>query len=288
MNVARPQRHRSRTRDFVTPEGVNLRLRLAGGSERAIAFAIDAAIIVVALITLTILASAVLSGGGGSAAAIIWLIGFFLLRNFWFIGFESGQRGATPGKRLMKLRVVARDGARLTGGAVVVRNAMREIEVFLPLQFLAVEAATSDLDALIGLLGLAWSGLFLFFPLLNRDRMRIGDLLAGTWVVHVPEARLLPDLAATQDAGPRRRFDERALRLYGIYELQTLEKVLRQGREDSISRVAATIRAKAEIPDDGEDDAAFLNDYYAALVAYLESELVMGRPTDTKHGRRAT
>ena len=28
-------------------------------------------------------------------------------------------RGATPGKRLMGLRVVARDGARLTGGAVI-------------------------------------------------------------------------------------------------------------------------------------------------------------------------
>ena len=46
-----------------------------------------------------------------------------------------GGRGATPGKRMLGLRVVARDGARLTGGAVIARNAMREIEVFLPLSF---------------------------------------------------------------------------------------------------------------------------------------------------------
>src|SRR3546814_4149078 len=56
----------------------------------------------------------------------IWMLGGFLLRNFWFIGFEMGQRAATPGKRLMGIRVVARDGGRLTADAVVARNLIRE------------------------------------------------------------------------------------------------------------------------------------------------------------------
>src|SRR3546814_5288321 len=47
---------------------------------------------------------------GASAVAILWLLGFFVLRNGWFTLFEMGGRGATPGKRLMGLRVVARDG----------------------------------------------------------------------------------------------------------------------------------------------------------------------------------
>ena len=64
-----------------------------------------------------------------------------MLRNGWFTLFEMGGRGATPGKRLLGLRVVARDGARLTGGAVIARNAMREIEVFLPLSFLRSQAS---------------------------------------------------------------------------------------------------------------------------------------------------
>ena len=32
-------------------------------------------------------------------AAIIWLLGFFLLRNFYFTLFEMRARAATPGKR---------------------------------------------------------------------------------------------------------------------------------------------------------------------------------------------
>ena len=36
--------------------------------------------------------------------------------------FEMGPRGATPGKRLLKMRVASRDGGRLTPEAVVARN----------------------------------------------------------------------------------------------------------------------------------------------------------------------
>jgi uncharacterized RDD family membrane protein YckC len=60
------------------------------------------------------------------------MLGFFMLRTFWFIGFELGSRAATPGKRLMGIRVVARDGGRLTADAVVARNLIRELELFLP------------------------------------------------------------------------------------------------------------------------------------------------------------
>src|SRR3546814_12137383 len=67
----------------------------------------------------------------------IWMLGGFLLRNFWFIGFELGQRAATPGKRLMGIRVVARDGGRLTADAVVARNLIRELELFLPLTMIS-------------------------------------------------------------------------------------------------------------------------------------------------------
>src|SRR3546814_9024800 len=60
---------------------------------------------------------------------------------FWFIGFELGSRAATPGKRLMGIRVVARDGGRLTADAVVARNLIRELELFLPLMMLGAGAS---------------------------------------------------------------------------------------------------------------------------------------------------
>jgi uncharacterized RDD family membrane protein YckC len=273
----RPRGLLTMRRSFVTPEGVDLKLELGSAGSRAAAFMLDAMMIVGMLILMTIAIGLMVVASKQEWLAILWLLGFFVLRNGWFSLFEMGGRGATPGKRLMGLRVVARDGARLTGGAVIARNAMREIEVFLPLSFLGEQAAQGTADAFLTLFALLWSGIFLFFPLFNRDRLRIGDLIAGTWVVRSSGASLGADLVAPGDFERRRRtFSEAALGLYGVYELQTLEDVLRGGHGDAIHTVARTIRDKAGIEDDG-DDYGFLSDYYAALCARLERGLLVGR-----------
>jgi uncharacterized RDD family membrane protein YckC len=271
---------RSPRRRFVTPEGVDLQLELGSAGARAGAFLIDVLLLVVALIALTAGAVYLFVAGRAEIVAIIWLIGFFVLRNGWFTLFEMGGRGATPGKRIVGLRVVARDGARLTGGAVIARNALREIEIFLPLSFLGMQTAQGVADTFLTLFALSWSGNFLFFPLFNRDRLRVGDLVAGTWVVRTSRAKLAVDLAAAAPA-ERRSFTTAALDLYGIRELQTLEEVLRTGRPDALATVAAIIRAKADLRDDG-DDRGFLSDYYAALCARLERGLQTGHRREDK------
>jgi uncharacterized RDD family membrane protein YckC len=268
---------KSLRRQFVTPEGVDLKLDLAGAGERACAFLIDVCIIVGVLLAMTIALLFGLPAAGEVASpslTIIWLLGFFVLRNAWFTVFELSGRGATVGKRLLGLRVVARDGSRLTAGAVIVRNAMREIELFLPISFVTANQVSSRVDAFTYLLALAWVGVFLFFPLFNRDRLRVGDLLAGTWVVHTVKATLAPDLTAAERV--RRVFPDAALNLYGVFELQTLENVLRRENDEAIATVAGSIRAKAGLADDG-DDYGFLTDYYAALCARLERNAVLGR-----------
>ena len=270
---------RSPRRRFVTPEGVDLRLELASAGARAGAFAIDVVMIVLILVIATLAAIYVFVAGRAEIAGILWLIGFFALRNGWFALFEMGARGATPGKRLLGLRVVARDGARLTGGAVIARNAMREIEVFLPLSFLGAQTAQGTADGFLTVFALAWTGIFLFFPLFNRDRLRVGDLMAGTWVVQSARDTLAADLSSHER--PRRRFPDAALDLYGVFELQTLESVLRSGGDDAVATVAATIRAKAGLPDE-HDDRAFLHDYYEALCARLERGLLVGRRRENK------
>jgi hypothetical protein len=165
---------------------------------------------------------------------------------------------------------------------VIARNAMREIEVFLPLSFLGMQAAEGLADTFLVLFALLWSGIFLFFPLFNRDRLRVGDLVGGTWVVRTDKAALTADLVGTAFQ-PRRTFSAAALNLYGIYELQTLEEVLRNENPEAIITVAHAIRAKAGIPDDG-DDYAFLSDYYAALCAHLERQLMVGQRRESKLG----
>jgi len=61
-------------------------------------------------------------------------------------------------------------------------------------------------------------------PLWNRQRLRIGDLVAGTMVVQTPAGALLDEVGADADAVA---FTPAQLDVYGVYELQVLEGLLR-------------------------------------------------------------
>ena len=249
-----------RRRVVVTPEGVPLEFLLAPRGSRAAALAIDFLLIglvmVVTSAALLYLGIGVFGLSGiegrrdavGSALqfiGVVWIAAMFLLRNAWFAGFELGPRGATPGKRSQRIRVAARDGGRLTAEMVIARNLLRDVELFLPASLLL---ATKDGGGDMGPAGLAAAGWFLIFalfPLFNRDALRAGDLIAGTWVVEAPRTRLAPALSRSV-AGPSAgyRFDEAALAAYGEYELQVLERVLREGRGESLVAVYQRICAK--------------------------------------------
>ena len=269
-------------RALITPEGIDLKVRIASAGERASAFMIDAALILACLILLTLLAlgAAFLTKTmGGEFVMVVWLLGAFLLRNAWFIVFELGPYAATPGKRALGLRVAARNGGRLTAEAVFARNAMRELEVFLPLSFLLSGGSGGDVSSWMYLLGVTWSGVFVLFPLFNRDRLRPGDLIAGTWVVHAPKRTLLRDLASDSSASDGRfAFTRAQVEAYGVKELHVLEDVLRQGDRRVMQAVADRIRRKIGwIEGREEADGDFLSAYYAALRGRLESRLLFGK-----------
>lgn len=276
-----------RRRTLVTPEGVDLQLRLADGGQRAGAFILDLLIMTGLLLLLTLAAGSLAAGlgvQGLSLGIIIWLLGFFLLRNFYFILLEMGPRAATWGKRAVRIRVVARSGDRLTADRVIARNLMREIEIYLPLSFITFNATSGAGGGLATLAGLGWTLIFLLFPLFNKDRLRVGDLLAGTWVVQAPLHRLSVDALAAQPAGDAFRFTDEQLEVYGIYELQTLEEVLRHNHPESIAAVAQTIRAKIGFADGGED-RSFLESYYGAMRIRMERGLLFGKRREDKHDR---
>lgn len=277
--MAKPRDNR---RTFVTPEGVDLRLELATLGERAGAFLLDILFVLAALIALTILAVSSLRFGRVEAVSAIWLLGFFALRNGWFTAFELGARGATPGKRILKLRVIARDGSRLGGPAVVARNALRELELFLPLTFLFSLVGQGAATVAIGVAGLVWTGVFVLFPAFNRDRLRAGDLIAGTWVVRVPRPRLGASMAREE---PAYAFTDAQLGAYGELELRTLEEVLRRQDELALAVVASTIRTRIGWNGPEGDEGAFLQAYYAALGQRLERNLLFGKRRADKHAR---
>jgi uncharacterized RDD family membrane protein YckC len=270
-------------RAFVTSEGVDLRLNLGRVGERAAAFIIDCMIMLAALITLTIAAMFAFVGSGAAEMVIIvWLLGFFVLRNGYFIAFELGMRAATPGKRIMKLRVVARDGGRLTGEAVVARNAMRELEFFLPLTFFGYQGAESGFDVATWLFGFGTAAAFLVFPLFNRDNLRVGDLIAGTWVVRQPRRELGHNLVLHGRSDSSLVFTDAQLDAYGEFELQKLEEVLRREDAASVVVVAQAIRGRIGWTQGG-DELEFLRAYYKALCERLERNMLFGKRRADKH-----
>jgi uncharacterized RDD family membrane protein YckC len=276
-------------RTFVTPEGVDLKLDIASIGERAGAMMFDLVVIVVTLVLFTIFLVLLLGRGGAAvdqAVVMVWLLGFFLLRNGWFTAFELGPRAATPGKRLMKLRVVARDGSRLRGHQVVARNAMRELELFLPLSFMAFQNSQGAADFATGLFGLLWTGIFALFPMFNRDRLRVGDLIAGTWVVRVPRRQLNQSVAApVAPERARYSFTDAQLSVYGEFELQKLEEVLRRNDDYAMIVVARTIRERLGMPSAEGDEHAFLEAYYTALCQRLERNMLFGKRKKDKYQR---
>lgn len=276
----------SRVRSLVTPEGVDLKVRIADAGARAGAFLLDAFIIILVGIGISFVAISGLGGFGLEGAQplyIVWLVLIFLLRNAYFLAFEAGRRAATPGKRIVGIRVVSRDGSGLAIDQVVARNLMREIEVFLPVSILLARAGGGLADTLTNVFGAVWALSFALFLLFNRDRMRIGDLLAGTWVIEAPKRALAEDLAQSAKDMRKFRFTPAQLDAYGIAELHKLEEVLRGTNDSAIRTVAETIARKIGTGREADEPRAFLTAYYAELRPHLERKLLLGKRRVDKH-----
>jgi uncharacterized RDD family membrane protein YckC len=278
-----------RFREIVTPEGVPIPVELASYGERAAAFLLDLFFWLVASIVLVILLVALLSAlplDGATGIIVISVLAFtsFFIRNLYFIHFELAWQGATPGKRLLGLRVVDRAGGPLLPGAVIARNLTREMEAFLPLGLLlAVGGAAAWQNLMLG----AWLLAFAALPLFNRDRLRGGDFIAGTMVIAVSKRALSSDLAeATADF----TFTARQLGIYGAFELQILEELLRAAPSDDTTRLRREVCDKIcrKIGWQGvvgeADTDRFLRDFYIAERAHLERAQLFGKGREDKSG----
>jgi uncharacterized RDD family membrane protein YckC len=282
-------------REIPTPEGVPLRFELAIAGDRAGAFLIDAAIIAVTLFLLLLCAS-VLGIFEAEASLALSHLALFLIRNFYFSGLEILWGGRTIGKRLLGLQVIDGSGRALRVEALFARNLTREVEVFLPLAVvLGGSEIVAGMNAAWRVGTILWVLFFALFPFFNRDRLRLGDLFAGTLVVRSPRPALLPDLVSAKGAPSAVAqpgaiaFAREHLDAYGIYELQVLEKVLRQR-----STPAETLRAVAEkiVEKTGwtgriGDSRRFLEAFYRAQRAHLEGRLLLGDRREDKSAAEA-
>jgi uncharacterized RDD family membrane protein YckC len=280
-----------RQRLVVTPEGVPVRFTVAAGGDRAGAFALDFLFVVLSVIAFVV--GVAFSGMGGDLVGALGLLFLFVATTLYFPLFELGWQGQTPGKRLLRLRVVDARGGPLAAEAVVARNLMREMELWLPLKVLVgltIGLALIDSRGWWLLAAVVWIFLFSLFPLFNKDRLRVGDLVAGTFVIRAPAVSLLEDLTTAQRAQVGAyAFTEAQLDVYGAYELQVLESVLRgaggPGFAEQVRTVAEKIRARIGWEGQAPDGVAFLRAFYAAQRGRLERRMLFGKRRASKHDR---
>jgi uncharacterized RDD family membrane protein YckC len=284
-----------RGREVVTPEGVPVRFVLATGGDRAGAFVLDLLFMAVGYVLLALSTCGVSAATGFDVGGAYAFIGLFLV-GMYFVIVELAWKGQTLGKRLLKLRTVDAHGGPLTAEALIARNLMREIELWLPAKLLVglalggTELIGGDKPGLWVLGSLLWIFVCALVPLFNKDRLRIGDLVAGTVVIRRPAAPLLVDLTTSLLARSGEYvFTEAQLDVYGAYELQVLESVLRglggAGFADQVRTVAEKIRARIGWEAPVRDDVAFLRAFYAAQRGRLERRMLFGKRRASKHDR---
>lgn len=182
----------------ITTEKVPFTYRVAGLGSRLLAWLVDTLLIillsVVGLTVGTVLEIGRAEGHGVAAA----LIALFALHTLYFWLFEWLWHGQTPGKRWLGIRVIQVKGTGVSFVQAGVRNVLRFVDGMPgPLLF-------PSLAALLLFFGLpGFYALGLVAASCNREQRRLGDLAAGTLVVHV-ESKAKPTWArhdGTSEAG---------------------------------------------------------------------------------------
>ena len=159
----------ARRAELELPEEINLQLEVANVGSRSLAILADIALCGIGLLAVYALTFLVgretatdwFSRLGASAVQIALFLVVFGIQWIYFNFFEWLWNGQTPGKRLLHLRVIKADGTPVSGVDVLLRNISRPIDTFGPM----------------GLIGL----IMIF---LSPRAQRVGDLMAGTLVIH--------------------------------------------------------------------------------------------------------
>jgi uncharacterized RDD family membrane protein YckC len=154
--------------NIATPEQVELQFSVAGIGSRFVAVLLDhliqIAFYIVAIFVFAFIGAA--DAGPKVNPMDKWFIALFIALNFCLIWgyytlFEAFWHGQTPGKHVMKLRVIKDSGRQITLFEAMTRNLLRFVD-YLPALYL------------IGVITM----------LCNKRHQRLGDLAAGTIVIH--------------------------------------------------------------------------------------------------------
>jgi uncharacterized RDD family membrane protein YckC len=225
-----------------TPENVTFDYDVAGIGSRFLAALVDTALIflaqgllVGAFILVAILAfdTDIFDGEAfGWVLAILGILSFLFLWGY-YIFFEILWNGQTPGKRWVGLRVIRMDGTPITATEAVIRNLVRIIDL-LPSGY----------------------GVGVVTMFISVNSRRVGDLVAGTLVVHDREVTAMNSISPAMVNTWVSKSDVPEgfpLEKLSQYELQVIEEFLSRRRELSnrvqlAQHILTSILTRLEIP----------------------------------------
>jgi uncharacterized RDD family membrane protein YckC len=224
-----------------TPEQIPLEFALAGVGSRFLAIAFDTLLQAFAFGLLAIVAVASRFVAAGAWPSVgPWVLGALILAGFvvysgYFAVFESIWSGQTPGKRLVALRVIDVSGRPVTVYAALIRNVLR------------------ILDQIPGIYAVG-----IISVVVTKRNQRLGDLAAGTVVVHERTEAVAPqsDAPATATRHGAHRLEPGELVLIEGF-LRRREELDPWVRLQSARRIAERMKARLEL-ESTEDDEKLL------------------------------
>ena len=147
-----------RTLKIITPENVHVEYEIAGFGSRFSAFFIDYLIQNTIAVSLSVVYTSYmfLEDVFSSYVQAIIIILYFLLSFGYFVFFEYKTNGQTPGKKLLKLRVIKKTGEPVGIKECLLRNIIRILDMLI-----------------IG-------AIFIIF---TKNYSRIGDIVSNTIVI---------------------------------------------------------------------------------------------------------
>jgi uncharacterized RDD family membrane protein YckC len=240
--------HSSDKLTIETPEQIPLEFPLAGIGSRFLAIALDTLIQVLGFLLIIFVAEILLPTAARFTprawtwAAAIFFLCVFVLYSGYYALFEIFWNGQTPGKRLVRLRVISDSGRPITVYEAVVRNLLRIIDQFP---------------------GLYVVGIISVF--LTAGNKRLGDIVAGTVVIHEKAMQeTQPDFAAPAAStvpSPGSQISSEELELIERF-LQRRYDLSPEVRRQSAEQIAARLRARLGATQDG---TASPEDYLESL-----------------------
>lgn len=147
-------------------DNIRLDLPVAGLGSRSLAAFLDYIGLGLVAVFWVVAAALVTQWVAPGSTAVLVIAGLFLVEWGYFALQEILGGGRTLGKRLLKLRVVTAEGGAAAAGPLLIRNLVRDVDLFCGPLLMALD------------------------PLSRR----LGDRLAGTLVVHDRERETAPVL----------------------------------------------------------------------------------------------